>query len=204
MRAGQASLIGILLIMGLMLGGASAQAQWHFGVTGGIYEPDEADTGRTEFYGIRGGYRFSYNPRLGLEGSLTWLDLADTVDLEDDPFFSEFGFELDVTNFDLSLQWFPRGGRFAVFGGPGLARFDAEVSATIFGERVSESGSSTSLTTHVGAEYVWEIGDRFFIRPEARVRRYFYDDFNDSGDEGLDVSYKSTDYEAGVTFGWRF
>lgn len=204
MGALRAWLVGILLIAGLVLGGASAPAlaQGHFGITAGFYEPDEEGTDRTEFYGVRGGYRF--NPRFGFEGSLTRLDLADTLDIEDDPFFPEFDIEFDLTNLDLSLQWFPGGGNFVVFGGPGVARIDAEVSVVFFGERISESESSTILTAHAGVGYAWQIGDRFFIRPEARVRRYFDDELDESEAEDLEISYKSTDYEAGLTFGWRF
>ena len=204
MRVLRASLVGFLLVAGLVLGGASAPAlaQGHFGITAGLYEPDEEGADRTEFYGIRGGYRF--NPMFGFEGSLTRLDLADTLDIEDDPFLSDFDFEFDITNLDLSLQWFPGGGNFVVFAGPGVARLDAEVSVTFFGERFSESESSNILTAHAGVGYAWQIGDRFFIRPEARVRRYFDDDIDESGEEALDVAYESTDYEAGVTFGWRF
>ena len=204
MRASRAFLAGILLVSGLVLGGAStpASAQGYFGVTGGLYEPDEEGTDRTEFYGVRGGYRFS--PVLGFEGSLTRLDLADSLEIEDDPFFPEFDLEFDLTNLDLSLQWFPGGGNFVVFGGPGVARLDAEISVVFFGERISESESSTIFTAHAGVGYAWQIGERFFIRPEARVRRYFDDELDESGGEDLEISYKSTDYEAGLTFGWRF
>lgn len=204
MRASRAFLVGSLLAVGFVFGGASAPilAQGHFGITGGLYEPDEDGTDQTEFYGVRGGYRF--NPMFGFEASLTRLDLADTFDVEDDPFFPEFDVDLEfeLTNLDLSVQWFPGGGNFVVFGGPGIARLESEVSVTFLGQRFSESESSNILTAHAGVGYAWTVGDRFFIRPEARVRSYFDDD--DNGDDDFEVSYDSTDYEVGLTFGWRF
>jgi Outer membrane protein beta-barrel domain len=201
------SLIGIFVIATLVGAAAPAQAQGYFGVYGGLYQPeeeDDSDLDRTESFGVRAGYRFQSN--FGFEGSLSRVDLADSIPNEDDPFFFDFDLQLDLYNLDLSLQWFPKGGNFVVFGGPGVSRLDAEVSATIFGERFSESDTEDILTAHLGLGYDWQVNDRFFIRPEARVRRYF-DDESDEGDvedDGLGISYEATDYEAGVTFGWRF
>lgn len=201
-------MIGMLWIAGLGLEGAAAPAQaqgGYFGVYGGLYQPDDddGDLDRTEVYGVRAGYRFQNN--FGIEGSLSRVDLADSIPSEEDPFFSDFDLQLDLYNLDLSLQWFPQGGNFVVFGGPGVSRLDAEVSVTVFGERFSESDTSNILTAHFGLGYDWQVNDRFFIRPEARVRRYFDDEIDESDvEEGLAVSYKATDYEAGVTFGWRF
>ncbi|HEX6899019.1 MAG TPA: outer membrane beta-barrel protein [Thermoanaerobaculia bacterium] len=202
MRASRVALVGLLLIAGLIVGGASAPvvAQGHFGVTAGFYQPEESDADLTEVYGIRGGYRF--DPRFGFEGSVTRVDLADAFDIEEDPFLPDFNLEIDITNFDFSLQWFPGGGNFVVFGGPGVALIDADVSVTIFGQRFSESDSSNVLTAHAGLGYTWQIGDRFFIRPEARVRAYFDDELDE--DDDFAVSYEAVDYEAGLTFGWRF
>ena len=68
----------------------------------------------------------------------------------------------------------------------------------------SESDSSNIFTAHLGLAYQWQIGDRFFVRPEARVRRYFDDEASLSEDDSLAVSYKATDYEASLILGWRF
>ena len=113
-------ILGALLIAGLCLGSAiaPAEAQGSIGISGGIYQPeeeDDADIDTTEVFGIRGGYRF--RPHLGFEASLSRVDLAESV--EDDELIPSFGidFEADITNLDLSLQWFPGGGNFVVFGG---------------------------------------------------------------------------------------
>lgn len=199
--------LGALLIAGLFLGSATAEAQGSIGISGGIYQPeeeDDADLDTTEVLGIRGGYRF--RPHLGVEGYLSRVDLADTLPLDDEPIPSfDFDFEIDVTNLDLSLQWFPGGGNFVVFGGPGISRIDAEVRVIFLGERFSDSDTEDVLTAHAGLGYEWQVTDRFFIRPEARVRRYFDDEEENLDDEEiLAVDYEATDYEASVVFGWRF
>ncbi len=206
MRSQTTWILMILLVAGLVLGAVSApaRAQGYFGVAAGIYEPSEDGQDRTEFFGIRGGYRFQSN--FGLEGSLTLVDLADTIPSEDDEFFSDIDLQFDLYNLDLSLQWFPRGGNLVIFGGPGVARIDSEVTVDFFGERFSASDTTDIFTAHAGLAYEWDINDRFFIRPEARVRRYFDDEIDESDleEDEIGVTYDTTDYEAGVTFGWRF
>ncbi len=199
--------IGVLLIGGLVLGSVPAPvwAQGHFGISAGLYQPEEengSEVDRTEVFGIRGGYRF--HPDFGFEGSLSRVDLADAIPADDELFF-DFDLQLDLYALDLSLQWFPRGGNFVVFGGPGVARLDAELTVTFFGETISASDTSDVFTAHAGLGYEWKISDRFFIRPEARVRRYFDDEIEEAElEEGLALSYDATDYEAVVVFGWRF
>jgi len=200
--------ICMALMAGLMMVGcasAPAWAQGHFGVTGGLYQVEDDDADRTEVFGVRGGYRF--HPNFGFEGSLTRVDLADAASIEDDPALPGFDldFQLDLYNLDLSLQWFPGGGNFVVFAGPGLARLDTEVEVSFLGERFSESANENIFTAHAGLGYEWQLNERFFIRPEVRARRYFDDEPDDdfSEEEGLEVSYEATDYEAAVTFGWR-
>lgn len=206
MHAKPASVCGILLLAGVAFGSVSApvRAQGYFGVVAGIYLPEDDDQDNTEVYGLRGGYRF--RPNFGFEGSLSKVDLADTIPSEVPPIPElDFDLQLDLYNLDLSLQWFPRGGNFLVFGGPGIARLDAKVEVTFFGMRFSDSSNSDIFTAHAGVAYDWQINDRFFLRPEARVRRYFDDDINEADiEEGFAVSYKETDYEASVIFGWRF
>ncbi|HWN42174.1 MAG TPA: porin family protein [Thermoanaerobaculia bacterium] len=201
-------ILGALLIAFLGSATAPAEAQGSIAIAGGIYQPeeeDDADLDTTEVFGIRGGYRF--RPNLGFEASLSRVDLADTLPLDDEVAPPGFGIDLavDITNLDLSLQWYPGGGNFVVFGGPGFSRLDGEVSITFFGDTLTDSDTADVLTAHAGLGYEWQVTDQFFIRPEARVRRYF-DDENDIGDdeEILNVSYEATDYEASVVFGWRF
>jgi hypothetical protein len=196
---------GALLVAGLFFSGDSAQAQGSFGISAGLYQPDDNDLDRTEVYGLRGGYRF--RPSFGFEAALSKVDLADALSLDEvsGPGLGfDADFKVDLYNLDLSLQWFPNGSNFVVFGGPGVARLDTRIRVTAFGQTFSESDTSNIFTAHLGLAYQWQITDRFFVRPEARVRRYFDDDASLSQDDSLAVSYKATDYEASLIFGWRF
>lgn len=190
------------LALAIFIGGASrpALAQGSAGLFGGIYEPDD-DLDRTEVFGLRGGYRFA--PNFGFEASLGRVDLADALPDEDDflDFFSS-DLQAELYALDLSFQWFPTGSGLVVFAGPGWSRVDAELDITIFGESFSFSDSEDILTAHAGVGYEWEVGERFYVRPEARVRRFFGDDEPEET-EGLSISYQATDYEATVTFGIR-
>jgi hypothetical protein len=201
------SVSSILLLASVALAGigAPAGAQGYLGAAAGAYLPGDKDQDRTEVYGLRGGYRF--RPSLGLEASLSKVDLASTIPPEDQPPIPLFHFDLqlDLYNLDLSLQWLPRDGHLVIFGGPGVAQLRAKSEVTFLGMTFSDSTNSNIFTAHAGAAYTWQVHDRFFIRPEARVRRYFDKDINQTGfQEGLAVSYKQTDYEANVIFGWRF
>lgn len=199
--------LGILLMVGLMLGGAPAPAgaQGSFGVTGGIYLPEDDELDNTEILGIRGGYRFA--PQLGIEASLSRVELIDGFPENDEPSIPELEINLqaDLYNLDLSLQWFPRGGNLLVFAGPGLARIDVKAEFRFLSTTIRDSVSSEIFTAHAGLAYDWRISERFFIRPEARVRRYFDDEPSRSEEQGtfLSIFYDATDYEAAVTFGWR-
>jgi len=201
MRGASMGCLGMLLVTGLVLGGAAApvRAQGFLGVSAGLYQPDDNDLDRTEVYGLRGGYRFGRG--LGFEASLSRANLLDEQE-ESFPGFSA-DVKADVYNLDLSLQWLPHSG-FVVFGGPGVARLDTKVRVSFFGQTVSESDTSNILTAHLGVAYEWWLSDRFFVRPEVRVRRYFDDEDRASADDALAVSYKATDSEASLLFGWRF
>ncbi len=190
------------IALAILLGGASqpALAQGSLGLFGGIYEPDD-ELDRTEIFGLRGGYRFA--PNFGFEASLGRVDLADALPEEDILDFFSSDFQAELYALDLSFQWFPTGSGLVVFAGPGWSQVDAELDITFFGESFSFSDSEDIVTAHAGVGYEWEVGERFYVRPEARVRRYFGDDEPDET-EDLSVSYKATDYEATVTFGIRF
>ncbi|HKH45245.1 MAG TPA: porin family protein [Thermoanaerobaculia bacterium] len=206
MRTQPRWVIAALLGTGLVLTGASTPvwAQGYLGISAGLYQPEGDEADRTEVFGIRGGYRF--HPSFGVEGSLSRVDLADAFPLTDLPAIPELDVDLqaDLYNLDVSLQWLPGRGNLLVFAGPGIARLDAEIDVTFFGQRISESESSDIFTAHAGLAYEWEVSDRAFVRTDARVRRYFDDDLEDQDTvDTFAVSYKATDYEASVIFGWR-
>jgi hypothetical protein len=204
MRSKPIFVSGTLLCLGMLAAGAMApaEAQGYLGVAAGIYEPDDESLDRTEVYGVRGGCRFRSD--LGVEASLSFVDLDEAIPEEPSIPELDIDFDFELYNLDFSLQWYPGGGNLVVFGGPGAAQIRARVEGSLFGETFSESASSEVFTAHAGLAYSWRIGDRFFLRPEVRARRYFDDDIDEgSVQEDLQVSYKSTDYEAGVMFAWR-
>jgi Outer membrane protein beta-barrel domain len=201
-RARSITIVGIFLLVGVALGIVSSpvEAQGYLGGSAGFYHPENGDRDYIGTFGLRGGYRF--NPYFGLEGSLSQVSLDETLPI-DIPFFELGGLELGrLDNLDLSLQWFPNGGNFLLFGGIGGSRLDSTLRITdsFFGQTLSSSDTAYIFTAHVGLGYQWQIGDRFLLRPEARLRHYYGQDPKTL----IPGAYRGTDYEAGLTFGWRF
>jgi hypothetical protein len=207
---GRRCVIPVLLLVSCGLVGipVSGRAQGYFGFSAGLYESQYKEQERTEVLDLRGGYRI--RSQVGFEWSLSRLHLADTVPFQGSPTvpgidFDSLKLKLDLYNLDLSLQWFPAGGNFVVFGGPGVAQLGADLVVTFFGDTFTVSDRTNILTAHAGVAYMWKIHKHFFLRPEARVRRYFGSAVTEPDRiEGFYYSYRATDYQAGVTAGWRF
>ncbi len=184
-----------------------AQAQGRFGLLVGGYQPeeeDEADADITPVYGLEYGHRF--NSRFGVSASLSRIDLADSFGLDDSgdlPFSPEI--DVELTNLDLSLEWYPTGGRFVILGGPGLSRLDFD--ANFFGpadEPISVGETEDLLSFHLGVGYQWNLGEHWSLRPEVRARRIFDNEPEaDLADGDVDIFYESTDVEARVTLAYR-
>jgi len=199
-----------LLVMGLGLCGvvAPAAAQGYFAVSAGLYEPDDKGQEQTQIYDVRGGYRV--DPRFGFEWSLSHLQLSDTVPFADNPTipgidFDSLNLKLELYTLDLSAQWFPTGDRWVVFGGPGVAQLDSDLVVTFFGKTFTVPDRTNIFTAHAGVAYVWNVNNHFFIRPEARARHYFGEDVTAPDRvQGFYYSYKATNYQAGLTVGWRY
>lgn len=195
----------VLLFAGVIFASVPASAQFHFGGSIGLYQPeDEAKGGAPQVIDLRGGYRV--RPQVGFEWSFSRLTLEESVDPASLPFdFDLLDLSADLTNFDLSLQWFPGQSGLVVFGGPGIAMIDARLDVVFIGVPFQASDVTNIFTAHAGVGYAWRLQGGFFVQPEARVRRYFGADLSDpSAIEGFRFSYRATDYSAGLTFGWRF
>jgi hypothetical protein len=196
-----------LVCLGLCGLSAPVAAQGYIGISAGLYEPEDREQERTEVYDVRAGYRI--RPQLGLEWSLSRLSLTDTVPFQEDPTipgidFDTLNLQLRLYTFDLSLQWFPKGGRFVVFGGPGVAQLDADLVVTFFGDTFTAPDRTNLFTTHAGIAYVWSINHHLFVRPELRARHYYgYEVTEPDRIEGFYYSYEATDYQAGLTVGWK-
>lgn len=194
---------GSLLTLALALGSAPVPAQTHFGVAGGVFEPAEDETVEgAQVFGVRAGRRLS--PSFAIEAALSHSDLTDTLPENDDPDFPtlDFDFELRIFHLDVSAQWYPWQRGFLVFGGGGMSRLEARFTSSIFGETFSDSSARSILTGHAGAAYQWDLGEHFFVRPEARYRYLFSDDKVDQGDN-LTVIYDASGPEASLVLGWR-
>lgn len=199
------TLTAALFALALVLAwGSGAQAQGHLGILAGGYQPeeeDEADADITLLYGLEGGYRF--NSRFGLSASVSRVDLADAFGFDDfgDDFFSP-EISIDLTNFDLSFEWNPAGGNFVILGGPGVARLDFDIRFSGFlDEEIRFSDSEDLLTAHLGVGYQWKLTDRWTLRTDTRVRRYFDDELEDFEDG---ITYEATDVEVRVTLVYKF
>jgi hypothetical protein len=201
---------GVLLGAVLLGGGlvAPALAQGHFAIAAGTYVPEDKEQQRTETFEIRSGYRV--RPEFGFEWAFSKIHLTDTVPFKNDPTIPGIDFDtlllkLDLYNLDFSGQWFPKGGHFMVFGGPGLAQVNADLIVTFFGSTFTDPDRTFVVTAHAGAAYVWDLNRHFFVRPEVRVRHYFGSEvIQPDRIEGFYYSYKATDYQAAVVLGWKF
>ncbi len=196
--AGQA-LVGLLI---LATASPPAQAEGFVAGAVGTYEPD-GNSGREAVYGLRGGYRF--RPDLGIEGALAHVDFGSLAD--DGPRLPGLAIDLeaDLWALDLSLAWYPQGGNFVVFAGPGRAKVEASARVRFLDLVFEDSASTQVWTAHAGVAYRWQLGESFFLRPEVRVRRYFDDEpAADELTEGVTIAYDGTDYEASLVFGWAF
>lgn len=199
----------ILLVIAFWgVAAAPAQGQGHFGISANFYDPQGGEQDPTFTFDLRSGYRI--RPAFGFEWSLSHVGLDDTVPFRDDPSipgtdFDSISLRVDLYALDLSLQWFPRESPFVLFAGPGVALVDSKLDVTFLGGSGTDPDNTILLTLNAGAAYTWPIGKRTFLRPEVRVRHYFGSSV-DARDrvEGFYYSYEATDYQAGVTFGWRF
>ena len=196
----------ILLVAGVAFASVSAPAlaQFHLGASAGLYQPEGEGKSSEQILSVRGGYRI--RPQVGFEWSFSRLTLEERADPASLPFdFDQFALSADLSNFDLSVQWFPRQGNFVVFGGPGVAMIDARLDVVFIGVPFQANDVTNIFTVHAGAGYAWQLRRGFFVQPEIRVRRYFGADLSEpSALEGFRFSYRATDFDAGLAFGWRF
>lgn len=183
-------LFALTFTLTLMAAPAHAQGEFTAEAFLGYYDPDSVDD-NAQNYGGRIGYRPS--DRFGLLLSVGVVDLEDDLlDVNDDDI--QFGLLLA----DLSFQWYPTGNNFYLFAGPGYS--DVELELDLPGDNNDIRESSNSFTVNAGLGYRWDIGESFFIRPEAKARWFEGDDFEaDEAD-----SYDGLDTEYSIALGWRF
>ena len=174
-------LLGIALMMMVVAGSAPAVAGTpNFELFGGYYYSNQDGIDNDYTYGLRFGGRVTEMWGWQVSGSV--------FDLNNDGNRTFDGFAGDAKAYliDTSIQWFPGGGNFAVFGGIGFGSVDIDLVGT------TQDLSDDALTFNAGVSYLFQVTEKFYIRPDVRLR-----DFN--GDV-----YDSLDTEASVGFGWNF
>ena len=159
---------------------AEAQGYRFFEAYGGYYDPglDVLDNDVT--LGLRYGRRF--NDNFGWELTGGFFDLNGDADR---PLAGTAG---DASAYfgEASAIWFVAGSNFGLLGGVGFASVDVDIVGT------NEDASDDAFTYHFGGFYEWDIGDKFYIKPEIRVRKF----------EGDTYEKSDTEYDLGL--GWRF
>ena len=161
-----------LAVLVMSLGSGPAVAEGNFELYLGYYFPDDDVIDEDLTYGIRLGHRFS--DRFGLQGTLGRYETEiDFIDLE-------------LIFADLSLVFFTNPGQqteFLIYGGPGWAFVEAEAGFV--------EVSDDSLTVHLGAGLVIELGEKLYLRPDVRARWF------EEGDDEIDL-------ELTLGLGFRF
>jgi hypothetical protein len=159
---------------------AEAQGSYRwFEIYGGYYDPglDVLDNDIT--LGLRYGRRF--NPNFGWELTGGFFDLNGDADR---PLAGTAG---DASAYfgEASAVWFIAGSNFALLGGVGFATVDVDIVGS------TEDASDDAFTYHFGTFYEWDIGDKFFLKPQVRVRKF-------EGD-----TYEKSDTEYVLGLGWK-
>jgi hypothetical protein len=178
-------LVGILvgLAFAVLPTAASAAEGWNIQLFAGYYFPEELDEDLS--YGLRFGHRGGGN--WGWQVSGDWFDVADSQG------FSGFDVDADLFHVDFSLLYYPGGGDFYFFGGPGWATGDVDSPFS------TEDFSDDVFSLHVGLGYEANVTDNFFIPIEGRARWYELEGFGRDGGKDSQVAY-----EASVGLGFRF
>lgn len=142
-------------------------------------------------YGLRYGYRRSEKIGFGV----MWTHLEVDAAREDRAEILCSACDFDANFVDFSLEFYPGGGNFSIFGGPGWVTGDFTVRVP--GPDNNVNASDDSFTFHAGLAYMFEVGESFYIRPEFRFR------FLELDTDG-DARYDDEDSQFGLGFGWRF
>ena len=160
----------------------AAQA-WDFELIAGYFLPEELDEDLT--YGLGFGSRI--NESFGWNARYMWFDVADSQG------FGGQTVDADLANIDLSFMWYPTGGGFSVFAGPGWTTADIDVPGT------ATDLSDDVFTINAGVAYEAMITETFYIKPDFRLRWYELEGFGPDGGKQSQLNYEAT-----VALGWRF
>ncbi len=190
----------------LMMTGFAAHAaqpgQWNVELYGGWYfagdlqklndiEGGLDDT--IEALGIEPGDDLTFGGRVGRRQAENWgwefsvgkFDVDDAAERLE----RKAGVDISLWLLDLSLKYYPGGGAFFFYGGPGAAIVDLKIDSNSV--RVIDD-SKTELSGNLGLGYLFNVGESAFVRLDGKLR-FFEADF-----------YKAEpDSEVTVAIGWN-
>lgn len=184
MKTWRAAILAVLVLAAGLVAG-TAMAETHAGtgnaeVYVGWYWPDDDDPlSLDDFtYGVRLGA--TIRDRFGLSATVGRYEADDAT--------SAVSVDVEQTLLDVSFEWLVTPDSravFVVYGGPGYAWADSD-TVTVAGKTTIDD---SFFTAHVGLGARISLGDRFYIRPDARVR-------------WLDTTDEPIDWEATFALGW--
>ena len=177
-------LVGMAALAALLAFAPAAQAQETgeraFSLYAGLIVPGVDDLDNDLTYGLE----FDSRPW----DSFGWGLSAGMMDLNqnnNEPFTDTFG-NANGYFVDSFLIWYPAGSNFGIFGGLGFGSVDIDIVGTV------TDLSDDSLTYNLGANYTWNFGENYLLRPQVKWRKW-------DGDR-----YSKVDEEYTLAFGWRF
>ncbi len=136
-------------------------------IEGGLDDTIEAlgiEPGDDLTFGVRAGRRQADN--WGWELSLGKFDVDDAAERLE----RRAGIDISLWLLDLSLKYYPGGGAFFFYGGPGAAIVDLTIDSN--DARVVDD-SKTEVSGNLGLGYLFNVGESAFVRIDGKVR--FYD-----------------------------
>lgn len=139
-------------------------------IEGGLDDTLEAlgiEPGDDLTFGVRAGRRQTDN--WGWELSLGKFDVDDAAERLE----RRAGIDISLWLLDLSLKYYPGGGAFFFYGGPGAAIVDLKIDSN--GVRVVDD-SKTEVSGNLGLGYLFNVGESAFFRLDGKIR-FFEADF---------------------------
>ena len=135
-------------------------------------------------FGLRGGRRASET--WGWEVNLGFFDVDDAAERLE----TRAGLDVELLLFDVSVIYYPGGGNFFLYGGPGFA--DSLVRITHEDNEILDE-SEVNFSANLGLGYIFDLGETTFIRIDGKLR-------------WIDADYYdgNTDGELTLAIGWNF
>jgi hypothetical protein len=118
-----------------------------------------------------------------------WFDVSDSQG------YGGQDVDADLRHYDFSFNWYPTGGGFILFGGPGWATGKIQDIPGTGGQKFSDD----VFSLHVGVAWEGMLTERIYVKPDFRARWYELEGFGPAGGKESQLNYEVT-----VALGWRF